>query len=259
MMTDTWYYSTDGTKQGPVDAETLWRMRWAGQLQPQHMIWKAGMADWAQVGRMPELFAQPQRAAPIPLAPAAPLGRLVPETAPTGLTTYGDEYSQGLIWRDGKILVMRKGASLPFRCVRTNEPAEKLVKRKLVWYSPLWLLLLLIGLLPCLIVILCVQKKATIMIGLSKETIRRRRIKAAVGLLGVLACTALVVAGVAAESGWIALSGAMVFLVAVIYAGVGNRRVSPSRIDDYYVHLKGCCPAYLDAFPPLPAPGTGLL
>lgn len=252
-MGDIWYYSTGRRRKGPVDTQTLRQMAWAGKLQPQHMVWKAGMADWSQAGKMPELFAQPVPSAP-PLPPPGAGGQVLVE-APTGLTTYGDEYSEGLIWRDGKILMMHKDAKLPLRCARTNEPVEKLRKRKLVWHSPLWLLLLLVGLLPCLIVILCVQKKAKIMIGLSKRAVRRRRIAIAVGWLGPIVGATLLVFGLAGPS-WMADAGGLLIPVSLIYAIVRGWTLLPSRIDDYYVHLKGCCPEYLNAFPPLPAQAT---
>lgn len=84
-MSDNWYYSIDGTKQGPVDTQTLRQMASAGQLQAQHVVWKQGMADWVEVGKVPELSAQPapgvQPAAGVqpapgvqPAAPAAAQG-----------------------------------------------------------------------------------------------------------------------------------------------------------------------------------------
>lgn len=69
-MSDNWYYSIDGTKQGPVDTQTLRQMASAGQLQPRHVVWKPGMADWAEVGKVPELSAQPPPGVQ-PTAPAA--------------------------------------------------------------------------------------------------------------------------------------------------------------------------------------------
>src|SRR5947209_12297282 len=54
-----------------------------------------------------------------------------------------DQAPDGL-WRDGKTLVVHKGASLPDRCIKCNEPAEGLsLNRKLVWHQP-WLYLLII-------------------------------------------------------------------------------------------------------------------
>lgn len=236
IMTDTWYYIMDGARQGPVDTQTLQEMVRDEQLHPQHIVWKTGMADWAPAGKMPELFVQAQSPPPIPTIPPIP-------DAPSG----------GLmIWRDGNILVMRKEARLPLRCVKTNEPVEQLRKIKMAWHPPWCLLLLLVGLLPFVIVALCLQKKATIMVGFSKSTIRTRRIAIAVGWLGCLTALAIVLAGAVASSGEIALLGLLVFVVTLIYASVRYRVVSPSRIDDYYVYLKGCCTDYLDTFPQLP-------
>ena len=249
-MTDTWYYITYDTRRGPVDTQTLQQMVREGLLRPQHNVWKSPMPDWVPAGEVPELFAQYHRppSAPPPPIPGAPPGGLAPLVEPVGLTTFGDEYSEGLVWRDGKILVMRKDAMLPLRCVKTNEPVEKLTVKNMAWHPPWVLALLLVGLVPCIIVLVCVQKKARIQIGFSKSAISTRRKAIAVGWLGFLAGIALFFAG-AVVSGWVAAFGLLVFLVTSIYACIRCRLVSPQRIDDQYVYLKGCGPAYLDAFP----------
>ncbi len=214
---------------------------------------------------------EPAECALAPISPASA----------AGVTTYGDEYSEGVVWRHGDILVMMKGARLPLRCARSNEPVEELVERKLTWcprewfllflmnfavgaavvtgmlvpYPRAWMVHLLVNLLVC-IIILRVRNKATIMIGLSKETIRRRRTALAVGWLGPLAGILLFLIGVGTRWDVLGLLGLLVFPVTLIYACFWSRTVSASRIDDHYVHLGGCCHAYLDAFPPLPTQPT---
>src|SRR5262245_24349515 len=40
------------------------------------------------------------------------------------------------IWRDGNRLVMSKDAELPYVCIKTNQPADGWLRRKLYWHSP---------------------------------------------------------------------------------------------------------------------------
>lgn len=249
-MSDVWYYSSHGTTQGPVDTHTLLRMAWAGRIRPQHSVWKAGMADWAPAGKMPELFVQPVEEIP-PLPPVGPDGE-VSAIAPVGLTTYGDEYSEGFVWRDEDTLVILRGAWLPLRCARTNEPVEELVQRKLTLHGWAWALFLVGAFLGGGVLLTDEHENATIMIGLSKASIRRRRTAIAVGWLGALAGIVLVIMGFVAKSGGLKLLGLLVFPVTLLYACFWSRTVSASRINDHCVFLKGCCDAYLDAFPLLP-------
>ena len=55
---------------------------------------------------------------------------------------------KGDLWRDGKLLLIRKGAELPDRCLKCNEPAEGYrLKRTLSWHPPGWYLLVLLNLI----------------------------------------------------------------------------------------------------------------
>src|SRR4051812_48095577 len=71
----------------------------------------------------------------------------------------GDPLSPG-VFQDGKKVVVRRTAVLPPRCVKSNEPAERWLKRQLYWQSPLTYLLLLLGPVPFIIGALIVRKKA---------------------------------------------------------------------------------------------------
>ena len=71
---------------------------------------------------------------------------------------------------------MQKNACLPARCVKSNQPIEgRRLKRKLTWFHPLIYLSLAAGLLILVILVLVLQKKATIYIGLSQEWWHKRR------------------------------------------------------------------------------------
>jgi hypothetical protein len=49
-------------------------------------------------------------------------------------------------WRDGKMLVVRKGAELPDRCLKCAAPARGYrFSRSLSWHKPVWALTFLIS------------------------------------------------------------------------------------------------------------------
>jgi hypothetical protein len=54
-----WYYSKGGGQSiGPVTAAELQSMAKTGQLLPNDMIWKEGMANWAPASNLKGLFAE---------------------------------------------------------------------------------------------------------------------------------------------------------------------------------------------------------
>ena len=44
------------------------------------------------------------------------------------------QLDQGGIWRQGSLLVMRKDAVLPDRCIRSNVSTDRKLKRRLNWH-----------------------------------------------------------------------------------------------------------------------------
>ncbi len=66
-MTQEWYYSDGGDAVGPVSGEEV--ARWiARSPQPPHLVWKAGMSEWADASTLPNFQAVPASAAPSPQA-----------------------------------------------------------------------------------------------------------------------------------------------------------------------------------------------
>jgi hypothetical protein len=169
---------------------------------------------------------------------------------------------QAGLYRKGKQLVMHKEASLPARCVKSNQPVEgRRLKRKLVWFHPLIYLSLAAGLLILLILVLVLQKKATIYIGLSQEWWRKRRralwIGWVSGLLGlaIVAGSIVIVADPHCRTPWVGwgiLLGFVMTLGGGIYGSAASRMVTPARITDTHVWLKGVHPDFLADLPPWP-------
>ena len=53
-MAQQWYFSRTGQQEGPVTKEALAAMARAGQLQPMHLVWSPGMANWQAAGDVEE-------------------------------------------------------------------------------------------------------------------------------------------------------------------------------------------------------------
>ena len=55
-MSQEWYYSVDGDRQGPIGGAELKKLAEAGTLKPTDLVWKDGMADWVQARSIKGLF-----------------------------------------------------------------------------------------------------------------------------------------------------------------------------------------------------------
>ncbi len=76
------------------------------------------------------------------------------------------------LWRDGnEILVCRRDAIFPGRCIKCNEAADPPpVRYKLTWHHPGWYVLVFVYLLIYLVVALLVRKRAQIYVGFVRHT-----------------------------------------------------------------------------------------
>ena len=74
-----WFFLNAGQQQGPVSAEQLKQLAGEGRLLPSDLVWKEGMAQWAEAKNIKGLFPPP------PLPPAAIAGPPpMPAAAPAG-------------------------------------------------------------------------------------------------------------------------------------------------------------------------------
>jgi hypothetical protein len=168
----------------------------------------------------------------------------------------GSSTDQAEIWRDGKLLVMRKGAELPYRCIKTNAPADVWLKRELSW-APWWVLALLLMSLPIgLIAYLLAGKRARIRVGLCERR-RAARVRAIwiAWLLALLGIGLMICGGVFADQQpnlplvYLFPAGFLSLLVGLLMGATLPHVVRAAKITDDYVWLKGAHPDYLAALP----------
>jgi hypothetical protein len=181
-----------------------------------------------------------------------------PYDAPTAALPRGKYVGELGMWREGKILLMSKGAEFPDRCVKCNSPAMGYrLKRDLSWHPQLlYLMIIFPGLLFYVIVALIVRKTAKIQVPLCRRHRAARRRDIAIGWMGSLAGIAMmfsaaVVSDSLPEPGGavFVIAGIVTLLVAIIYGATLARVVVPQRIDTNLVWLKGVCPAFLATLP----------
>ncbi|WP_166829726.1 zinc ribbon domain-containing protein [Thalassoroseus pseudoceratinae] len=160
-----------------------------------------------------------------------------------------DEGDSAGVWRDGNVLVFEKGARLPNRCIKSNEPAERFLSRDLVWAPPWVYLGLLGGAILVIVFYLIAKKTAHADFGITKEWVKRRRLRIATVWLLSFFGLFLIVAGAATEFWAILAAGVLTWIGALFYAAIAVPLYSVQRIDERYVWLKGINPEYLAELP----------
>jgi hypothetical protein len=175
-----------------------------------------------------------------------------------------DGYSIEGVWREGKLLVMRKDALLPAMCVQTNQPTSERLPRQLHWHTPwLYLALLagLIGIIVYVVVALFVRESANISIGLSRDRIVRRRWMIFAAWMGSLLGIVLCIGGGVTASNHSAgdeavaalwISGLVLCLGSMITGILMARIVTAAKITSRFAWIKGVHPDYLAALPTFP-------
>ena len=159
------------------------------------------------------------------------------------------------LYRKGNLLVMHRNAVLPERCVKSNQPADGYLRRNSLGFDPAAYLTLLLGLLGVVILVLIMQKKATIHVGLSAEWFRKRRRTIAIAWAIVAAGVAIALASGFLVANWrpdaalgIAL-GMLLVLGGASYGSIAAPLVVPKRISKDFIWLKGVHPDFLASLP----------
>ena len=159
---------------------------------------------------------------------------------------------EGGLWREGNLLVFRKGTDFPDRCLKCNAPAEGYrLKKLLSWHPPGWYLVILFNLIIYIIVAMCVRYTAKIAAPLCPRHRSKRRRTIALGWIGSLGGIGLVFLGAPMPdyAGVFAAVGAILFLVFLLYGIIGSNYLVPKRIDKNFAWLRKVSPDFLAELP----------
>jgi hypothetical protein len=170
------------------------------------------------------------------------------------------QFEQGL-FRKGNQLVMHRLAMLPNRCVKSGEPANDRLRRNLSWHHPAIYLTLLISILIYAILAIVLRRKATVYVGLSEAWFRKRRRAIGIGwTVALLGLATMIISFIlfsdprsgAPWAGWVVLLGVLMILGGAIYGILFSQIITPARITDQYVWIKGVHPSLLADLPDWP-------
>jgi hypothetical protein len=161
------------------------------------------------------------------------------------------------LWRQGNVLVMHKQAPLPDICLMSNQQATRRLKRNLQWHHPAIALSILAGVLIYVILALILTKRATIYVPLTEEWYERRKRRMIFSWVAGLVFVGMMVLGlvlaIQLEDGVYALLLLFGFIGGLVTLIVGTSLVglvTPKRITDDYVWLKGVHPDFLNRLEP---------
>ena len=161
-----------------------------------------------------------------------------------------DRASEADMWREGKILVLRKGGAFPHRCIKCNAPSVEPKRRyRLSWHSPWLYVLILLALLLYAIVAAIVRKTAVVEVGLCARHQKRVLWGRIVGWGGLVVELLLVWAAIATQEPGYGLAALALALPWMIGGLTISRLLLPQRIDDKFARLKGCGPDFLASLP----------
>jgi hypothetical protein len=177
---------------------------------------------------------------------------VVPYATPSAL---GGGYSTGAgLFRRGRTLVMHRTAMLPPCCVKCASAEDpRPLTPTLSWHNPaLYFLILFPGLLIYAIVALCVRKTAKVTIYLCPHhrASRSRRIMAAWAFAILLIAGVLTLGAFSGRDPFVpGLFMMVVAFIGLVVALIMTRVVTPEKIDDQWVYIKGTGVDYLAQFP----------
>jgi hypothetical protein len=258
-----WYYQEDGIQIGPLTETEFEQKVMAGNVSEQTMVWNEGMAGWQPYSTLlthvPSALSKQfctqcgQGYAESDLVRfensliCAKCKPIFFQSLKEGIQPVGVG-----VWRHHSQLVMTKDAQLPDRCTVCNAPADGFrLKRNLYWHPPAWYLLICLGVLFYAIAALVVRKKASIEIGLCRTDIQKR--KRAIVIAWLLVGVSILVGILATiKEPALILAAAVIFIGALIYGIIAAQPVTPARITDRLVYLKGVSAAYLNMLSDFP-------
>jgi hypothetical protein len=122
-------------------------------------------------------------------------------------------------------------------------------RKEFAWVTPLAYLGLLAGLLPCLIVALILQKKATLTFGMCAKHRQQRLIRICSAWGAVLLGVVMIVMAIGMESGVIAILGIVLILGSGFFAAIAVPVLKPKKIDAGIGTYGGCSSEFLATLP----------
>jgi hypothetical protein len=173
-----------------------------------------------------------------------------PEAAPQTARFQTNGLPSAGVWRDGSLLVMQKGATLPNRCLKCNAPGNGQWVTRTVRMADSQLAFL--RFIPYIRLIFFLWRAASqsveVSFGLCHQHHSKVNTLITAGTLIWMAGLVLLVYGIYA--------GSLIWILGLFISVIGTGlRTTPivkaARMDDYYVWITGADPGYLSSLPPV--------
>jgi hypothetical protein len=160
------------------------------------------------------------------------------------------------VWRSEGLLIVRKGAELPSRCVACNRPTLNRWPMTFYWAHPALRVLLFLNFVVYAIVLLAVRKKADLSVPLCDEHDEERKTQAHHSrLLGIGGAFLLVVSLMALGDNLafgLLVGLALLALIAAAFVRSNSLPLQPKKIDDDHAFLKKAGDDFLSTLPSAP-------
>jgi len=199
-------------------------------------------APWGQPPTGQPFTGQTGTAQPMPGQAAAVIPYAAPAFSPDSVPS---------AWSQGDVLIVRKGARLPYACVKCGQPSDgKPVRKTYYWHEPWVWVTILAGVLVYVIIAILIRQSGQIEFALCSQHRARRRNGVIISLLGVFGGIALFVAAGMSNEPYLVPFGIVVLLGGAITGLLMARVLTPKRIDMHFLWLRGVGPAFLQTLPP---------
>lgn len=154
-------------------------------------------------------------------------------------------------YREGKLLVVPAGSSIPPNCVKCGTPTSDKLRMKFHWHSSWLYLLIFAGLIIYLIVALIVQKKVNLEVPFcsAHRSCRTRMNITGAGLLIASVPASFVLAALDVDGGWIALIAVVLAFSGLVVLALVGSSFCPVYIDESYATFKGAGEQFLVTLP----------
>jgi hypothetical protein len=170
-----------------------------------------------------------------------------PYKPPVALDTMYGKPDAGTSRVEGKQLVVRSGAVLPQRCVKTNQKIteEDLRRKTFEWCSPWVALSFLVS--GCIMIVLyfVFRRQCSITFGMHSSVRKRYRNWLLFKVLATVALFASLPFVAATDSGGLIATVLILFIFAFITCFIGNSPLSIAKHREGEFWIKGCCPEFL--------------
>jgi drug/metabolite transporter (DMT)-like permease len=222
-----YFISREGTEYGPYTLADLQRYVASGNVLVTDLTRSEAMSEWVPVSQVIGNIPIPAAAVMRPPEPRLSLAR------------------------DGKKLIIPRGAACPHYCVKCGEPADgNDWKKKFTWCNPWWALLIFAGVFIYLIVYFITRRQMQLSIPLCEEHRDKQRTKSRIGTLLLATSPLVMIVGAIAGKDEVAGFGVLMLPVMLIAGLVVRGMAAPlkaRKIDDARGVFAGAGEPFLQA------------